>query len=184
MFPFNLECSGSLALGPGPHSPAALGLPCEDHIVSAAPAALHFVLGKFSVGVEIATCMSPEPGCACRGKIPGPWMKALDPPDSVWPGCWVPPRRPSLTLSSQLSQRGELVCRVPGAEENRRLQEPRVGLWQHRLCFLPACLLCIGTETLAFVLTSGLKGASFFPCDENGAVRLLLESPDKVKFTG
>lgn len=119
MFPFNLEYSVSLALGPGPHFLAALGLPCEDHIVSAEPAALHFVLGEFSVGVEIATCVSQEPVCACLGKIPGPLMIALDPPASVWPGCWVLPRRPSLALSSQLSQRGETVYRVPGAKENR-----------------------------------------------------------------
>lgn len=72
MFPFNLEYSGSLALGSGPHFPAALRLPCEDHIVSAEPAALHFVLGKFSVGVEIAN--------AClRSRCVRVWGKFLAP---------------------------------------------------------------------------------------------------------
>lgn len=98
----------------------------------------------------------------------------LGPPEEAFPG-------PQLTA---VTARGDGVQSSRGQRKQRRLQEPRVGLWQHRLCFLPACPLCIGTETLAFVLTSGLKGASFFLCDENGAVRLLLESPDEVKFTG
>lgn len=99
----------------------------------------------------------------------------LGPPEEAFPG-------PQLTA---VTARGHGVQSSRGQTKQRHLQDPRVGFWQRGLRFLAVCPLCTGTERLAFVLPSGLKGASSFLYEENGAVRLLLlESPEEVKYTG
>ena len=52
-----------------------------------------------------------------------------------------------------------MVRGVPGAKQNKNICRPHMWAFGSMTSgFLPVCLLCIGMEVLAFVLTSKLKG--------------------------
>lgn len=97
--PFSLDY---LPGGPAPGPPLSRRprLPCEGRALSAEPLSPAFRPWDARRGCRNAnTCGSGVGQCVC-----GLRMKVPDPPASVWPGHWVPPRRPALALVSQLSQ--------------------------------------------------------------------------------